>query len=70
VLGALASIPITNALDYILGVTLLNVPLGYVFSMEGLVIWVMVVIFLSALASILPARNAVRLTVRDILAYE
>ena len=70
VLGALFSIPITYGLNYILGVALLNVPMDYAFSPSGLIIWVLIVIFLSALASILPARNAVRLTVRDILAYE
>ncbi|RPJ38620.1 MAG: ABC transporter permease [Chloroflexi bacterium] len=69
-LGALASIPITHGLDYIMGMSLLFVPLDYVFSMDGMVLWVFIVIFLSGLASVLPARNAVRLTVRDILAYE
>jgi putative ABC transport system permease protein len=69
-LGALFSIPITYGLNYMLGVALLNVPMAYAFSPSGLIIWVIIVIFLSALASILPARNAVRLTVRDILAYE
>jgi len=70
VLGALFSIPITHAMDYLLGVSLVNVPLDYNFSMQGLIIWVVVVIVLSSLACILPARNAVRLTVRDVLAYE
>jgi putative ABC transport system permease protein len=32
--------------------------------------WLVVVIILSALASFWPARNASRLTVRDVLAYE
>ena len=70
VLGALFSIPITHAMDYLLGVSLLNVPLDYNFSMQGLIIWVVVVIVLSSVACVLPARNAVRLTVRDVLAYE
>jgi putative ABC transport system permease protein len=33
-------------------------------------IWLLVVLALSALASILPARNAARLTIREVLAYE
>lgn len=70
VLGALLSIPIARGLGYILGVTLLNVPLDYRFSLAGLIIWVIVVLVLSALACIIPARNAIRLTVRDVLAYE
>jgi putative ABC transport system permease protein len=69
-LGAVFSVPISTGLNYILGVALLNVPLDYTFSMQGLITWLVIVIILSALSSILPARNAVRLTVRDILAYE
>jgi len=33
-------------------------------------IWLGVVVVLSALASAIPARNASRLTVREVLAYE
>jgi putative ABC transport system permease protein len=69
-LGALVAVPITNMLDTIVGVSLLNVPLKFVLSQEGMMIWFGIVLVLSALASILPARNAVRLTVRDVLAYE
>jgi putative ABC transport system permease protein len=46
------------------------VPLEYRFSAGGLLLWVVIVILLSAVACVLPARNAVRLTVRDVLAYE
>jgi len=69
-LGALLSIPIAKGLGWILGVALLNVPLQYQFSLQGLVIWIIVVVMLSALSCVIPARNAVRLTVRDVLAYE
>ena len=33
-------------------------------------LWLVVVIFLSALSSFIPARNASRMTVREVLAYE
>jgi putative ABC transport system permease protein len=69
-MGALLSIPIAQGLGYLIGVALLNVPLQYRFSTQGLVIWVILVIVLSAVSCILPARNATRLTVRDVLAYE
>ena len=36
----------------------------------GLVIWLGVVILLSVVASIVPARSAARLTIREVLAYE
>ncbi len=69
-LGAVLSIPITRLLDTTVGISLLNVPLKLVFSWEGLWIWLFVVMFLSTLASLMPARNAVRLTLREVLAYE
>lgn len=33
-------------------------------------LWLLVVLLLSAIASVLPARNAARLTIREVLAYE
>jgi putative ABC transport system permease protein len=69
-LSALVAIPITQLLDKSLGQALMTVPIMYIFSTQGLLIWLGIVLVLSALASLLPARNAVRLTVRDVLAYE
>jgi putative ABC transport system permease protein len=69
-LGALVSVPIAWLLDRAVGLALLNVPLQPVFSQQGLWIWLFIVLFLSTLASLLPARSAVRLTIRDVLAYE
>jgi len=39
-------------------------------SNRGLWLWLIVVLILATLASLLPARNAVRLTVHEVLAYE
>ena len=69
-LGALLAIPITNVLNVLVGVSILTVPLDYSFAVKGLILWLGVVILLSSIASLMPARNAVRLTVRDVLAYE
>jgi putative ABC transport system permease protein len=44
--------------------------LNFSFSMLGVGLWLVVVVVLSAGASVLPARNASRLTVREVLAYE
>jgi putative ABC transport system permease protein len=44
--------------------------LTYSYSIPGLWIWLVIVLLLSALASFIPARNASRLTVREVLAYE
>ncbi len=49
---------------------ILQAPLANAFSMVGAWVWLIVVIVLSALASFWPARDALRLTVRDVLAYE
>ncbi len=70
VLGVLTSFPIAQALDRLVGVAMLNVPLRFFFSTEGMWIWLVIVLILSMLASLLPARSAVGLTVRDVLAYE
>jgi putative ABC transport system permease protein len=48
----------------------MGAPLTYSYSMPGLWLWLGVVLFLSAVASFIPARNASRLTVREVLAYE
>ncbi len=45
-------------------------PLSHVFSYDGISLWLAIVLVLSAVASMLPARNASRLTVRETLAYE
>ncbi len=39
------------------------------FTPLGILLWLGVVIFLSVFASIMPARNAVRLTINEVLAY-
>jgi putative ABC transport system permease protein len=36
----------------------------------GILLWLAVVVFLSVIASIMPARNAARLTINEVLAYE
>jgi putative ABC transport system permease protein len=69
-LSMLIAIPLSKPLSASVGVALFQVPLSYAFSMDGLLIWLLVVVVLSAVASLLPAWNASRLTVRDVLAYE
>ena len=67
--GALLSIPITYALLDILAVAF-SAPIPVNFTADGFIIWLGVVLFLSVVASIIPARNAARLTIREVLAYE
>jgi len=68
--GSLCAIPLSKLLSDALGMALLQSPLAHTFSVQGVWLWLVVVVILSALASFLPARNASRLTVRDVLAYE
>jgi putative ABC transport system permease protein len=69
-MGAILAIPISQGLNQALGQAVMGVPLSYSYSIQGLWTWLVVVILLSVLASFIPARNASRLTVREVLAYE
>lgn len=69
-LGALIAVPFSKLLSDAVGMAFWRSPLAYSFSLTGALIWLGVVIALAAVASLLPAWNAVRLTVRDVLAYE
>ena len=64
------SFPLSHLICAGVGIALLQRPLDYVFNWEGVVIWLGLVVVISALASLWPAVNAARLTVRDALAYE
>ncbi|MHB8087547.1 MAG: ABC transporter permease, partial [Anaerolineaceae bacterium] len=69
-LGAILSIPITYLLSDIVSLAVFESPIKVVFTATGFLIWILVVLILSALASLLPARNAASLTIREVLAYE
>ncbi len=69
-LGALLAFPISRVLSDQVGYLFLGSPLSYNYSINGALMWMALSVGLSALASFLPAWNASRLTVRDVLAYE
>lgn len=64
------ALPISKLLSDVIGEQLLSTQLTYTFSVSGTLIWLALVIILSAIASFLPAWNASRITVREVLAYE
>jgi putative ABC transport system permease protein len=70
ILGTLLGYPFGAALSTAVGQTMFLAPLTFKFSTGGAVLWLGLVLLLAAGASILPAWNASRLTVRDVLAYE
>jgi putative ABC transport system permease protein len=69
-IAALLAWPISKALGNLLVRLVLHGGLDFTFEAIGLLIWMLVSIGLSALASFLPAWKASRATVREALAYE
>ncbi len=69
-IGTALAFPISRGLSNLIGVQFLNAPLNYTFSLTGALIWLGLVIVLAAVASFLPAWNASRVTVQEVLAYE
>jgi putative ABC transport system permease protein len=70
VLGALLSFPISFLLSNVISLAIFSAPAKFAFTVQGFAIWLLVVLVLSVIASILPARNASKLTIREVLAYE
>jgi len=62
--------PLSKILSDQVGISFTNAPLSFSFSAAGILVWLAIVTIVAALASYLPARNASRLTVREVLAYE
>ncbi|MDO9556514.1 MAG: FtsX-like permease family protein [Coriobacteriia bacterium] len=68
-LGALASYPMSWLLtDALAGAT--GIPLAYEYSWPGVGVTLAVMVFVSAMASVLPAFRASQVSVRDAIAYE
>jgi putative ABC transport system permease protein len=57
--------PLANAL----GQTMFEANLDYQYNSQAVIIWLIIILIISTLASVLPARNATRISVRDSLAY-
>jgi len=64
------SIPLAIWLGDSLGNSLLARPLDYIFSIPAVLMWLGLMVVISVIASIIPAQNAARLTIRDALVYE
>jgi putative ABC transport system permease protein len=74
VLSWLLAVPISYPgallLSDALGDSLIRIPLEFTYSANGVGFWLLVVVILSALASLWPALQATRVSVRESLAYE
>ncbi|HWR43604.1 ABC transporter permease [Sporomusa sp.] len=69
-LGVILALPVAALLSYQVGVLFLQSPLAFSFSFLGVGIWLALSTLLAVLASLLPAWNAARLSVREVLSYE
>ena len=69
-IAAVIAYPLAKLLCDLVGVAIFQLPLTFTFSINGTIMWLVIVAILSAIASFLPAFNASRLTVREVLAYE
>jgi putative ABC transport system permease protein len=70
VLAVPLSYPGARVFSGVIGNTLLELPLDFQYSAGGGVLWLVVVVALSALASLWPALRATQVSVRETLAYE
>jgi putative ABC transport system permease protein len=70
VLGSLLSFPISNFMSNGINQALFGASTDFQFSPVGFFVWLIFAIVLSIVASVMPARNAARLTIREVLAYE
>jgi putative ABC transport system permease protein len=74
VLSWLLAVPISypgaRFLSDALGDSLIRIPLEFTYSVDGVGFWLLVVVVLSTLASLWPALQATRVSVRESLAYE
>jgi putative ABC transport system permease protein len=64
------SFPISTGLLAIITTSMGIATISTAFTVQGMAIWLGVVLVLTVLASVWPARNAARLTIREVLAYE
>jgi putative ABC transport system permease protein len=69
-LGALLALPVGKVLSDAVGMQTINTPLSYTVPPIGVLLWLGLVVLLSALASFVPAQSAANLSVREVLAYE
>jgi len=70
ILAIVLSLPISSFLARIIGLSFMDYPMTATSSPGGILIWALIVIAISILASLFPALRAARMTVTEVLAYE
>ena len=69
-IGTVLSFFLSPVFSEQLGIALIKIPLRYHYSAGAAIIWFFILLAIAVAASLGPARDAVRLTVREVLAYE
>lgn len=69
-LAIVLALPISKLMSDQVGIMFSGAAFDYKFSLAGVVFWLLLVIIISAAASLAPAMKAARLSVREVLAYE
>jgi putative ABC transport system permease protein len=64
------SYPGARVFSAVIGDQLFQMPMDFSYSVSGLVLWLVIVVTLSALASLWPSLRATQVSVRESLAYE
>jgi putative ABC transport system permease protein len=67
--AAIPAVVLTWAMGAVLGNSFFSTPIPFEISAPGIAIWILLVTLGAALATLLPASQASRLTVREALAY-
>ena len=68
--GALLALPMSYAMAHLVGMQFLGMPLAGAFSLSGVGVWFVLVLLVAGVATLLPARRAMTISVRESLAYE
>ena len=63
-------IPVSLGFGALIGQAFFERPMQLSYSIPGVFIWLAIALVISTLASLVPARRAVRISVREALAYE
>jgi putative ABC transport system permease protein len=69
-IGTLLAMPLGCLLSNAVGLAFLNIPLNDHFALDSAALWMVASVAIGIVASLLPARAATGLTVRDALAYD
>lgn len=69
-IGFVLSFPAAKFMSSQIGIALLDMPLTYTYSYGAAAAWFFVLLGLAVVASLGPAASAVKLTIREVLAYE